>query len=51
LWPYARADIQQMTAKIGLPMLTLPLLKMGALPTGFTISQNDPSKKSTSATS
>jgi hypothetical protein len=38
-WPYARAELQAMTAKVGLPALTLPILRMGELPNGFRIEQ------------
>lgn len=39
VWPYVRAEVQAMTAKLELPVLTLPLLKVGQLPTGFTIAR------------
>jgi hypothetical protein len=42
VWPYLRADLQAMTAKVGLPALTLPPLKYGHLPAGFSISQHVP---------
>lgn len=40
VWPYIRADVQAMTAKLELPVLTLPLLKVGQLPARFTISRH-----------
>lgn len=37
VWPYARAELQEMSVKIGLPPLILPVLKPGNLPRTFTL--------------
>jgi hypothetical protein len=39
VWPYARAEFQALTAKLGVPPLTLPVLKTGRLPTALSIRQ------------
>ena len=42
VWPYFRADLQMLTVKLGLAALTLPILKIGQLPPGFSISDKPP---------
>ena len=48
IWPYARAEIEHLSAKVGLPPLTLPVLNMGTLPSGFTIAPLRPKEPSES---
>lgn len=43
MWPFVRAEIQALTAKINVPPLTLPVLKTGRLPTALTVRQIFPS--------
>ena len=42
IWPYARAEFQQLSVKIDLPPIILPVLRNGVLPSGFTITQLTP---------
>lgn len=37
LWPYARAEVQSLSAKLGLPPLVLPVLRPGLLPNTLSI--------------
>lgn len=49
VWPYCRADLQMLTTKVGLTPLTLPLMKIGQLPAGFSISHRQGSETETSS--
>lgn len=41
LWPYARAEFQSISARLGYPTFTLTALKLGALPSTFTLKRLD----------